>query len=234
VDPERDEGSGGSPDVSSDPKPESASKPRALVEAPATSRSAPPPAPRPETPLVAERVEDEAKAMTVNEVIGGARGALDNVGRSARRLVNKGRYQKLRVSRNGKPVLPDIPIAAAAALEAASMYGAGIARVLAVNVGARFLFDVDVVNEADDYLEAGRAALLDGDLETAHAALVRAVDMDDTHAEAFLQLGIVRRMRGDDPGAREAFGAAHRLDPVGAHGRRALDIIRAMDARAGR
>src|SRR6185503_14754288 len=143
---------------------------------------------------------------------------------------DRGRYRKVRISRKGKQVLPDIPVAAAAALEAASMYGAGIARVLAVNVGARFLFDVEIVNEADKYFERGKQALLDGDLDRAREALEKAVRIDDTHSGAFLQLGVLSRLRGDKPKARSMLERARALDENGEIGRRAEEILRALDA----
>ncbi|MCK6552085.1 hypothetical protein L6R52_40010 [Myxococcota bacterium] len=173
--------------------------------------------------------EDEGP-LTVGELAEGAKGIVDDLATQAKRFVDRGRYRKLRISRKGKPVLPDIPLAAVAAIEAASMYGAGIARVLAVNVGARFLFDVEVVNEADKYFERGKAAVLDGDLERAEEALEKAVRIDDTHAGAFLQLGVLYRLRGDKPRARAMLGRARSLDENGEIGRRADEILRALEA----
>ncbi|MBI2378372.1 MAG: hypothetical protein HYV07_30515 [Deltaproteobacteria bacterium] len=164
--------------------------------------------------VVAERVSED-KPVTVGELVENMRGAAEMIASGAKRLVDRGRYRKVRISRNGKPLLPDIPVAAAAALQAASMYGAGIGRVLAVNVGARFLFDVEVVNEADKFLERGRAALLDGDLDTAEESLLTAVRVDDGHAEAFLQLGVLFRLRGRRTDAKRSFEHAIELDEVG-------------------
>lgn len=176
---------------------------------------------------------EDSGPLTLGDLAGGARSALDDVSTHARRLIDRGRYRKLRISRKGKQVLPDIPIAAAAAIEAASMYGAGIARVLAVNVGARFLFDVEVVNEADEYVERGKAAVLDGDLERALEALEKAVRMDDTHAGAFLQLGVLYRLRGQLDRARTTLSHARSLDENGEIGRRAEEILRALGPAKG-
>ena len=178
-------------------------------------------------------MEARAAPVTVGELVDGTREAIGTVATHARRLIDRGRYRKLRITRKGKAVLPDIPIAAAAALEAASLYGAGLARVLAVNVGARFLFDVEVINEADKYFERGKTALLDGDLERALEALEKAVRIDDGHAGAFLQLGVLHRLRQEPEAARRMLERARALDENGEVGRRAEEILRALEGRQG-
>ena len=169
--------------------------------------------------------------VTVGEIVDGAKDILDGFGSGVRRMVDRGRYRKVRVTRKGKPVIPDIPLAAVAALEVASLYGAGLARVLAVNVGARFLFDVEVINEADKYFKAGTEAFLDGDLERTEQALLKAVRIDDSHAGAYLQLGVLYRLQGETAKARSVLARAHKLDDAGDIGKKAQDILRALDAK---
>ena len=168
--------------------------------------------------------------VTVGDLVEGARQAVGTVGTTARRLVDQGRYRKVRISRKGKQVLPDIPVAAAVAVEAASLYTAGFARVLAANVGARFLFDIEVVNEADKYFDSGVERFLEGDLERAEKALLKAVRIDDTHAGAYLQLGVLYRMQNQTEKARPVLERARALDDAGEIGRKAGDILRAIDA----
>lgn len=175
---------------------------------------------------------DPNEALTIGDIADGVTNVAESLGTHARRLIDRGRYRKVRISRKGKQVLPDIPVAAAAALEAASMYGAGIARVLAVNVGARFLFDVEIVNEADKYFERGKTALLDGDLDRAREALEKAVRIDDTHPGAFLQLGVLWRLRGEPENARAMLLRARELDENGEVGKRAEEILRALEVPA--
>ena len=172
---------------------------------------------------------EPAGPLTVGDIVEGARVAYDTVGTTAKRIVDQGRYRKVRISRKGKPVLPDIPIAAVAALEAASLYTAGFARVVAANVGARFLFDIEVVNEADRYFKTGVERYLEGDLERAENALLKAVRIDDTHAEAYLQLGVLYRMQQAPEKARPVLERARALDDAGEIGRKAGDILRALD-----
>ena len=186
-------------------------------------------APRAEAPLAPPA--PPAGPMTVGDLMEGASSAVGAVGTTARRWIDRGRYRKVRISRKGKQVLPDIPVAALAAVQAASLYGAGFARVLAVNVGARFLFDVEVVNEADKYFAVGVERFLEGDLERAEEGLLKAVRIDDTHAQAYLQLGVLYRMRGEADKARAVLERARRLDDAGEVGKKAGDILRALAGR---
>ncbi|MBK8013692.1 MAG: hypothetical protein IPK13_20370 [Deltaproteobacteria bacterium] len=167
--------------------------------------------------------------VTVGDLVDGAKGVIESVGTTARRLVDRGRYRKLRISRKGKPIVPDVPLAAVAALEAASIYGAGWARVLAANVGARFLFDVEVVNDADRYFVVGQEALLEGNLERAEQALLKAVRIDDTHAGAYLQLGVLYRLKNEPEKARPVLERARVLDDTGETGKKAEQILEALD-----
>ena len=182
-------------------------------------------------PVIAEPIEPGGP-MTIGQLVEGARDVLDDVATSARRMVDRGRYRKVRISRKGKPLLPDIPVAAFAAVQAASLAaGAGLARVLVANVGAKLFFDIDVVNEADKYFERGKTALLDGDLDRAQEALDVAARMDDMHPGVFLQLGVLSRLRGDADRARRHLERARTLDPLGDVGRRAEEILLAIDSR---
>lgn len=166
--------------------------------------------------------------VTVGDVMDGAKDLVGNMSTGIRRFVDRGRYRKVRVTRRGKQVLPDIPLAAAAAIEAASLYGAGFARVLGANVAARFLFDFEVVNEADRYFKAGTEAFLEGDMERAEQSLLKAVRIDDTHAASYLQLGVLYRLRGEPEKAVKVLERAHVLDDAGEIGKKAADIMRQL------
>lgn len=167
--------------------------------------------------------------VTVGDLMKGAQGFASRLTVSTRRWVDRGRYRKVRVTRGGKPVLPDIPVAAVVAAEAASLYGAGWARVLAANIGARFLFDIEIINEADRFYKVGAERFLEGDWERAEEALLRAVRIDDTHAPSYLQLGVLYRLNGDNERAEQVLLRAKRLDETGEVGRKAGDILRAID-----
>ena len=187
-------------------------------------------------PVVAESVEPaqaaDPGAVTVGQLLDGAKSAVSTVADSARRLIDRGRYRKVRISRKGKPVFPDIPVAAVAVMEAASIATGGLARVLAVNLGAKMFLDINVVNEADKYLERGKQALLDGDLARAEEALVMAGRMDDRHAEVYLELGVLFRLKGQLDDARSFLLRAKELDALGDTGRRAEAILSAIEGKA--
>ncbi|MGF1509126.1 MAG: hypothetical protein ACFB9M_06440 [Myxococcota bacterium] len=172
---------------------------------------------------------EELGPVTVGDLVEGARANLGRASVTARRWVDRGRYRKVRISRKGKPVLPDIPVAAVAAAEAASLYSAGLARVLAAHVGARFLFDIEIVNEADRFYKTGVERFLEGDWERAEEALLRGVQIDDTHAPSYLQLGVLYRLMNASEKARDVLERAKALDETGEVGRKAGDILRAID-----
>lgn len=186
-----------------------------------------------------EEVEDELapaaadaeldRPVTVGELMDGASKAINTAGTTAKRLVDQGRHRKVRITRNGKAVLPDIPLAAFAAAEAASFASAGFARAIAGNVVGRFLFEVEIVNEADKYFNTGVERFLEGDLERAEQALLKAVRIDDTHAGAYYQLGVLYRMQGEMAQAKAVLERAVRLDDAGETGRKAGDVLRALD-----
>lgn len=169
------------------------------------------------------------EAVTVGELLDGAQRLAGSVRASAQRWVDRGRYRKLRVSRKGKPLLPDIPLAAVAAVEAATLAGAGWGRLLAAHLGAGLLVDVEVVNEADRFVQAGTDHLLDGDVERAEAALLKALSIDDHHAAGYLQLAALYRIQGAPERARPLLKRAIALDPAGDVGRKAGDLLRALD-----
>lgn len=182
-----------------------------------------------ETPILEAGAQTELPGpVTVGQLVEGARKGVSQVGTTARRLVDRGRYRKVRISRNGKAVLPDIPLAALAAAEAASLYGAGFARVLAAHVGARFLFDIEVVNEADRFYKHGVDRFLEGDWEEAEESLLKAVKIDDSYAAAYLQLGVLYRLIHEPGRAREVLLRARALDETGEIGRKATDILKAL------
>ncbi len=183
----------------------------------------------PETP-VDDSGTSRARSSGMDEFLGAAKEKARVLSGSARRFVDQGRYRKLRISRKGKQVLPDIPLAAVVAAEAASMYGAGVARVIAANLGAKFLFDVQIVNDADQFLREGEAQLLEGDLEAAERALLRAYEIDDRHAKVCFQLGVLHRLQGDYGAARRMLERARRYDgPAGEVRDKAVRILEALD-----
>jgi tetratricopeptide (TPR) repeat protein len=129
--------------------------------------------------------------------------ASENVSEAVQRLktqvqywVDRGRYNKIRIKRKGKPVLPDIPVGALMALEAATFFWAGLVRGLVVNVVGRAFFEVELINEAEEHYKRGLEHFLGGDIDEAEKALEAALKIDERFARAHLQLGILRKVQG--------------------------------------
>ena len=74
----------------------------------------------------------------------------------------------------------------------------------------------------------GVERFLEGDLERSEEALLKAGRIDDTHAQAYLQLGVLYRMRGEVEPALQVLERARRLDDAGEVGRKAGDNIREL------
>ncbi len=131
---------------------------------------------------------------------------------------NKGRYTKVRFKFRGKQLLPDLPLAAVVAAEGLTFYWGGILRMLVANVVGKSVLEVELVNDADKRVQAGREALLSGDVDQALALFREALAMDRDNAAAHLNVGVALKLRGDREGALAAFEAAKARDPDGGVG----------------
>lgn len=145
-----------------------------------------------------------------------------------RHWANKGRYTRVRFKFRGKPLLPDLPLAAVVAAEGLTFYWGGILRALIVNLAGKTVFDVELVNDADKKVQEGKEALLRGDLDAALIHLRDAIAMDRDHAPAHLQLGVALKLSGDRVGARDALAKAKKLDPKGAVGGEAEKLLASL------
>jgi len=131
---------------------------------------------------------------------------------------NKGRYTKVRFKFRGKQLLPDLPFAAVMAAEGLSFYWGGILRVLIANVVGKTVFQVEFINDADKRVQAGKEALLSGDMDQALALFHEALEMDRDNASAHLNIGVALKLKGDREGALAAFEKAREKDPEGTVG----------------
>lgn len=148
--------------------------------------------------------------------------------------VNKGRFTRVRFKFRGKPILPDVPLAAVVAAEAATFWWAGLLRALVVNFGARTVFDVELVNDADSEVARGKERLLAGELDLALAHFEKAVAMNRDCAGGHLNIGVAHKLKGSPTAARDAFERARAIDPKGPIGAEADRQLVALDGGAGR
>ena len=166
---------------------------------------------------------------------GGVDEALRTVTDKARQLLKKGQHTKVRVKFRDRE-LATMPLSMFVAAEAASFLlagPAGLVRILAANAVGKVLLDVEFINEADAVVAAGKARLLDGELEEALARFREAIAMDAKHGPAQLNLGIALKLRGDRDGAQAAFEKAAAIDPDGETGREARRQLEVLKSRGG-
>ncbi|MDC0710831.1 hypothetical protein POL68_20315 [Stigmatella sp. ncwal1] len=131
---------------------------------------------------------------------------------------NKGRYTKVRFKFRGKQLLPDLPLAAVAAAEGLTFYWGGVLRLLIANVVGRSVLQVELINDADKRVQAGKEALLSGEVDQALAFFREALAMDRDNSAAHLHVGVALKLKGDREAALAAFEKAIEKDPEGATG----------------
>ncbi|MCY1017219.1 tetratricopeptide repeat protein [Pyxidicoccus sp. MSG2] len=221
--------------------PAKAKKPAAPAKTP-TARQAPAPAPKSEprppvleaepvldTEPVSEPMAGSRKALPAGEPAGGRVLPFEidpkRMEEGLRKLqgemvhwANKGRYTRVRFKFRGKQLLPDLPLAAVVAAEGLTFYWGGILRMLIANVVGGSVFQVELVNDAEKRVQAGKEALLSGDVDQALTLFREAVSMDRDLASAHLNVGVALKLKGDREGALAAFEKAREKDPEGAIG----------------
>lgn len=128
---------------------------------------------------------------------------------------NKGRYTKVRFKFRGKQLLPDLPLAAVVAAEGLTFYWGGILRVLVANVVGKSVLSVEFINDSEKKVQAGKEALLSGDVDQALTLFREALAMDRDNASAHLNEGVALKLKGEREAALAAFEKAKQKDPEG-------------------
>lgn len=144
----------------------------------------------------------------------------------------KGRHTKVRLKFRGKPILPDLPLVAVAAVEGATLYWAGLLRALVVNLAGRSLIEVELINDAEKKISEGQEALLSGDVERALEAFTAAAEMDPERPAVHLHRGIALKLLGDHDAARTALEVARSLAPEAPTAREAERLLATLRAPA--
>lgn len=177
--------------------------------------------------------EEAPRSFSV-DVSRGVEEGLRAAAEKARVLLKKGKHTRVRLSFRGRE-LATMPLSVFVAAEAAGLLFAGPARLLgmlAANAVGKVLLDVEFINEADAVVAAGKARLLDGELEEALARFREAIQMDAAYAPAWLNLGIALKLRGNREDAQAAFEKAASLDVDGDVGKEARRQVEALKSRA--
>src|SRR5215831_9203813 len=155
--------------------------------------------------------------------------ALRKVTDTLRQWANAGRYTKVRFKFRGKPLLPDLPLAAVVAAEGLTFYWTGILRALLVNVAGRSVLDVELVNDSEGHVQKGKEELLSGEVDRAIAEFRTAIAKQHDNPRAHLNLGIALKLKGDRSGARNALEKARQLDPDGPVGKEAERLLQGLE-----
>ena len=184
--------------------------------------------PRKATAARASQSPRTPEALPVELGTGPLEEMLEKIRSEVVRWANKGRYTKVRFKFRGRQLLPDIPLAAIVAAEGLSFYWAGLLRALVVNVAGGTVLDVELVNDSEKVIKRGREALLSGDVAAALEHFGKATEMDRDNANAWLNLGVAFKLKGDVEDARQALEKARalaRVDAVAEEAERVLETL---------
>ncbi len=159
----------------------------------------------------------------------------DRIEESVRQIVKRVSYwyrqgviRKVRLKYKGKAILPDIPLSYFLLVQAATFFLAGIVRALAITVGARVFFEVEIVNDAEQQLKRAKELYLDGELDEAIETLEEVILLDEDCAEAYLYLGIIHKVKKDYDAASRYFLRAQKLEPAGKSGTEAVKNLKKL------
>jgi tetratricopeptide (TPR) repeat protein len=187
------------------------------------------PAPRRSATRPSKPLEESGATLPVDVQPGAIDEALRKVTESLRQWANTGRYTKVRFKFRGKPLLPDLPLAAVVAAEGLTFYWTGILRALLVNVAGRSVLDVELVNDSEHHLQKGKEELLSGEVDRAIAEFRIALAKQHDNPRAHLNLGVALKLKGDRAGARASLEKARALDPDGAVGKEAERLLQGLN-----
>ncbi len=174
--------------------------------------------------------EEERPKFSVEVASENVADALTNLKDQIEYWASRGRYNKVRIKRKGKAVLPDIPVGALLAFEAATFFWTGLLKAAIANVVGRVFFEVELVNEAEEHYREGLTLFLAGDLDDADKKLKKALQIDPRFSRAHLQMGVLRKIQGRHSDARSHFEKATEHDPGGEVGREAKIHLKKLKA----
>jgi tetratricopeptide (TPR) repeat protein len=140
---------------------------------------------------------------------------------------DQGRYTRVRIKYKGKPIIPDVPLFALIAVEAATLWWAGPLRVLVVNLGVKTFVEIELVHAAGEKIQEGQALFLDGEVELAEALYREALRIKPGDPSALFHLGVLLKVTGKRDKAKECFAAAAKVEdhPDAERAQQALDKL---------
>jgi len=197
--------------------------------APAPKRTGTKTSSRRSSPSAGPSSKEPSTTLPVDVQPGAIDEALRKVTDTLRQWAAAGRYTKVRFKFRGKPLLPDLPLAAVMAAEGLTFYWTGILRALLVNVAGRSVLDVELVNDSEHHVQKGKEELLSGEVDRAIAEFRAALAKQHDNPRAQLNLGIALKLKGDRAGARAALEKARSLDVDGPVGKEAERLLQGLN-----
>ncbi len=131
----------------------------------------------------------EATLEAVREQLGKAASA-------AGERVDHARHLKVRLSFNGKPLGPDMPLALLLAGEGLMLLTMGPIRFLVGNLGLKAFLDIEVLHKADELVDEGRELFSQGEPEKAEGKYRAALHLRPDDPSALYHLGVLCRVSG--------------------------------------
>jgi tetratricopeptide (TPR) repeat protein len=178
-----------------------------------------------------QKVEEQARAVKKVTLEIDTKRIEESIKQAVERVqywYKQGIINKVRLKYRGKAILPDIPLSYFMLVQVATFFLTGVVRALAINLGAKVFFEVEMINDAEELLKKARDLYLDGELEEASRLLEEVINLDGRYAEAFLYLGIINRIKGERESASKYFLQAQKLDPHGKAGTEAAKNLKKM------
>ncbi|MFN7143822.1 MAG: tetratricopeptide repeat protein [Myxococcota bacterium] len=145
-----------------------------------------------------------------------------------KKLFDQGRYTKVRFLYKGKPLLPDVPLAAVVAAEGLSLALAGPLRLLLVNFGVKSFIEVQFIHEATERVAEGQDLFAAGEVDAAEAKYREALAMKPDDTAALYHLGVLLRVTGRKDEAVDVLTRAAKSpeSPEGMKAAEALDRMK--------
>jgi tetratricopeptide (TPR) repeat protein len=134
--------------------------------------------------------------------------SVKNLQERLRRMVDQGRYTKVRLKYKGKALMPDIPFGIFMATEVASFWYGGLFRALVVNLGVKTFIEVELIHQADEKVREGIELYMNGEIESAEDKYREALKMKPGDVSALYNLGILLRVTGRRDEAMKALEEA--------------------------
>jgi tetratricopeptide (TPR) repeat protein len=113
-----------------------------------------------------------------------------------KRLVDQGRYTKVRLKYKGRPLMPDVPFGVFVATEAVAFLTAGLLSAVVMNLGVRTFIDVEFIHDADEKVKEGIDFYMEGEVERAEECYREALRMKQDDTSALYNLGVLLRVAG--------------------------------------